>query len=508
MKYIDLKDQNLNLSDLLKQNEVVHPEIWPGPQKLSRIALHSEDVQKGDLFLSVPPVADEAQAQTYLKEAMDRQAAIIIKQDNIPLHTVPNGVIIVDVKNVRHIRSLIAQRLFHEQPSKVVAVTGTNGKTSVVNFCRQLWELLGYKAASLGSLGYESLVPLGTIPATSLNTPDPFTLHQLLTLAAKSGVTHLAFEASSHGIDQHRIDSVNFSAGGFTNLSHDHLDYHNTMDAYFKVKARLFSELLSSGETAVLNADTNYFQPLLKICEDRGIKTLSYGKRAQEGISLTGLTIEGTTQVAHLSVERHQYDIRLNFIGKFQVLNALCALGLVVGSGETFQKVLPLLEELKPVRGRLELMGTTKAGGAVYIDYAHTPDALEEALLSLRPYVPGILTVTFGCGGDRDALKRPIMGRIAGQFSDAQIVTDDNPRNEDPRLIRHEILRQCTNAQEIPNRYEAIVRSIQRLGKGDGALIAGKGHEQFQLVKNQKIPFDDRQIVRDILTQTGGVLAA
>lgn len=508
MKYIDLKDKSVTFADLLKQDEVVTPAIWPGDHKVSRLVLHSSEVQKGDLFLAIPPLVNDSLGQEYLKEAIEKKAAIIIKQRDVQLPIKADGVTIIDVLDTRNTRSMLAQRIYHGQPPKVVTVTGTNGKTSVVNFCRQLWTLLGYKSASLGTFGYQSDVNLGDIPEYSLNTPDPFILHQILASAKQAGVTHLALEASSHGLDQHRLDGVIFSAAGFTNLSHDHLDYHGDMDTYFNSKARLYKELMLSGETAVLNADTNYFQPLAEICKERGLKVLAYGKRADDGICLNGLTIEGETQVAHISIARHQYNVRLNFIGKFQVLNALCALGLLVGAGEQPERIVKLLEELKPIPGRLELIGTTKTGGAVYVDYAHSPDALEEALLSVRPYVSGILTVTFGCGGDRDPFKRPVMGKIAGQYSDAQIVTDDNPRGEDPAMIRREILRHCTNAQEIPDRYEALKHSIDRMGKNDGVLIAGKGHEKFQLVKNQKIPFDDRQIACDIILESGGKLAA
>lgn len=508
MKYIDLKDRHFKFADLLKQDEIVTSAAWPGDHKVTRLVLHSSDVQKGDVFLAVPPIADESLGQKYLKEALEKKAAIIVKQQGIQLPTKADGVAVVDVEDARHIRSLMAQRVYHGQPSKIVAVTGTNGKTSVVNFCRQLWTLLGYQSASLGTFGYQSDIPLRDIPEYDLNTPDPFILHQILVSAKNSGITHLALEASSHGLDQHRLDEVMFTAGAFTNLSHDHLDYHGDMDSYFNSKAYLFKDLMLSGETAILNADTNYFQPLAEICKERGLKVLAYGKRAEDGICLNGLTIEGETQIAHISIARHQYNVRLNFIGKFQVLNALCALGLLIGTGEQPERIINLLEQLKPIPGRLELIGTTHTGGAVYVDYAHSPDALEEALLSVRPYVSGILTVTFGCGGDRDPFKRPVMGKIAGQYSDAQIITDDNPRSEDPAMIRREILRHCTNAQEVPDRYAALKHSIARLGKNDGVLIAGKGHEQFQLVKNEKIPFDDRQIAKDIILESGGKLAA
>lgn len=507
MKYIDLKNRNLTFSDLLKQDEILVPQVWPGDHKVTGLALHSSEIQGGDVFLAIPPLTDQDKGQRYLQEAIDRKAAIIIKQRHIPMPTVPAGIVCLDVEDARKVRALIAQRIFHGQPKKVVGVTGTNGKTSVVNFTRQLWELLGHKAASVGTMGFQSDVAVSGIDDLMLTSPDPFALHEMLMTAKKAGITHLALEASSHGIDQHRIDGVEFCAGGFTNLSHDHLDYHGNMDDYFTAKARFFKDVIPEGETAVLNADTNYFEPLVQISKEKGLRVYSYGKQADD-LYLENITIEGSTQVVQLSVMKKSYTLRLNFIGKFQVLNALCALGLVVGSGESFEVVVPLLEKLKPVAGRLELIGRTKEGGSVYVDYAHTPDAMHEALLSVRPYVSGVLTCVFGCGGDRDKEKRPLMGMIAGLYSDAQIITDDNPRSENPAEIRRSILERCSNAAEVGDRRDAIQKAIDRLGKNDACLIAGKGHEQFQLVKDAKIPFDDRQIIKEILEKSGGAIAA
>jgi UDP-N-acetylmuramoyl-L-alanyl-D-glutamate--2,6-diaminopimelate ligase len=256
-----------------------------------------------------------------------------------------------------------------------------------------------------------------------------------------------------------------------------------------------------------LNTDINYYEPLAKICQDRGLRVLSYGKRS-EHLHLEDLVIEGPYQVATLSIMKRQYKVSMSFIGKFQVLNALCAAGLVIGSGEAPERVIPLLSQLRPVRGRLELIGYTKEGGAIYVDYAHTPDALHEALLSLRPYVQGNLTLVFGCGGDRDVDKRPLMGKIADKFSDAQIITDDNPRFEDPSRIRQQIFKQCPYGVEVPDRREAISRSLKVTGRHDAVLVAGKGHEQTQIVGHEKHPFDDRQVIRDLLLTLGGQLAA
>jgi UDP-N-acetylmuramoyl-L-alanyl-D-glutamate--2,6-diaminopimelate ligase len=508
MKYIDLTDRQWTFEKILREDEVLSSSSWPHDTSLTRLVLHSNEVRPGDIFLAIPPLQDFTKGQDHLKEALERGAKVIIKQNDVPLPLSTGKACILDVENARKTRSLIAHRLFPGQPSKVVAVTGTNGKSSVVSFCHQLWQCLGYQSASLGTLGIDSDVDLSTQPTISLTSPDPFDLHQTLSYAKEKGITHVALEASSHGLDQHRLDGLTLVSAGFTNLSQDHLDYHQTMNRYYDAKARLFQDLLPEGETAVLNADTNYFDPLKDLCLKHGLKVISYGKRATD-IHLEDLSLEGPQQIATLSILRHTYKLRLNFIGKFQVLNALCALGLVIAAGEPAEKVVKYLEKLRPIMGRLELIGTTKTGGAVYVDYAHTPDALHEALLSVRPYVHGILTVLFGCGGNRDAGKRPQMGGIAGRFSDAQIVTDDNPRDEDPAAIRRAILLGgCTNAQEIPDRREAIKRAIERLSKGDAVLIAGKGHETTQIIKGQHLSFSDRDFAKTCILETGGELAA
>lgn len=507
MKYIDLAGKNITFGMLLKQDEVLHPKSWPGEKPVTRFVLHSSDIQQGDVYFAIPPLTDEEKGQRYLEEALHKKPSIIIKQKDIPLPCDSGQTLIIDIDNARQKRALIARRLFKGQPSCVVGVTGTNGKTSVVNFCQQLWAAKGYASASLGTLGLLSDRKLSSDFQSGLTSPDPFQLHQTLAQVRDQGITHLAIEASSHGLHQHRLDGITFASGAFTNLSQDHLDYHGNMHAYFDAKARFFSEVIPSGESAILNADTNYFEPLAAIAKQHGLRVISYGKRA-EHIQLLDLSLEGNTQIAQIAVMRHNYKVRLNFIGKFQVLNALCAMGLLIGTGEQPHEVIRLLEALKPVPGRLELMGMTKNGAAVYVDYAHTPDALHEALLSIRPYVNGVLTVLFGCGGDRDQQKRPMMGKIAGQFSDAQIITDDNPRNEDPALIRKSILSKCPGGLEIGDRGTAIETALQRMAKHDAVLIAGKGHEQYQIIGKEKIPFDDREIVRRILRDSGGKLAA
>jgi UDP-N-acetylmuramoyl-L-alanyl-D-glutamate--2,6-diaminopimelate ligase len=507
MTVIDLQGKHVKLADLVKQDEVSVPSIYSGQEAISRLVFNSNDVEQGDVFLALPPLDPSQSGAEYIAQALKRKAKIILKESTVILSKAPKDALVIDIKNARHLKAMMAHRLFRKQPKTIVGVTGTNGKTSVAEFSRQFWELMGIKAASLGTLGIRSATPLKGLPDISHTSPDPFDLHKALEAMQEQHIECLAIEASSHGLDQHRLDGVEFSSCGFTSLSHDHLDYHKDMDTYFAAKERLFRELMSVGETAVLNADTTYFSSLSEACQNRGLKVLPYGKRAEKGIQLLDLTIQEGKQVAFLSVDQHQYTVDLNFIGKFQVLNVLCAMGLLMATGVSARDLVPLLSKLKPIPGRLELMGTTGTGGSVYVDYAHTPDGLSETLLSLRPYVGGILCVVFGCGGDRDKEKRPIMGQIAAQYSDAQIVTDDNPRSEDPKEIRHAILKLCNNPLEISDRAEAITRGIKRLTKHDACLIAGKGHETVQIVGKKHIPFDDRALARQIILETGGVLA-
>lgn len=506
MTVIDLRGKGVRLGDLIKKEDVTIGGEWQGDFLIPRLVFHSQEVQAGDVFFAIPPLKDPQKAQDHIQQAISQKAALIIKESPFTLPSKGEAVLL-DIRDARHLKALMARRLYPGQPKVVVGVTGTNGKTSVVDFTRQLWDLLGHSSASLGTLGLLSSIDASELPDVSHTSPDPFHVHQALSLLAKKGVTHLAMEVSSHGLDQSRLDGVNFTAAAFTNLTHDHLDYHGTMEQYFEAKKRLFATLLPEGETAILNADTNYYTPLKELCQQRGIRVIGYGKRCEEeGIRLEDLMIQGSQQVALLSIFGQSYRVELNFIGKFQVLNALCALGFLIATGTPAPEAVPLLSKLRPVPGRLELIGMTKKGGAVYVDYAHTPDALAEALLSIRPYVEGVLTLVFGCGGDRDAQKRPIMGKIAGEYSDAQIVTDDNPRSEDPAKIRQEIMRTCKNVLEIGDRTKAITKAINRLTKGDACVIAGKGHETTQIIKDQVIPFDDRALAKAIIQKSRGVV--
>ncbi len=506
MTVIDLQGKGLMFRDLVKQDEVSMPANWPGDEEIDRIVFNSNDVAEGDIFLAIPPLDKTLTGIDYITQAVNQNAKIVIKEGKAPTPTDIKGTQFIDITNARHLKALIAKRIYKGQPKVVVGVTGTNGKTSVAEFMRQLWDQMGYKAATLGTLGIKSSVNLKGLPDVTQTSPDPFVLHQALSMMKEQGITHLAIEASSHGIDQNRLDGVDFTSCAFTNLSHDHLDYHGSMDLYFEAKRRLFGSLMQEGDSAVLNADTNYFDILNQVCQARGIHVIPYGKRAEGGIQINDLIIEGPHQRAILSILHEKHTAEFTFIGKFQVLNALCAMGLIMGTGVSHLKVLPLLKNLKPVSGRLELMGITKSGGAVYVDYAHTPEALSEVLLSVRPYVSGMLTLVFGCGGDRDVQKRPLMGKIAAEYSDAQIITDDNPRSEEPAKIRSDIMATCSNPIEIGDRTAAITKAIKRLRRNDACLITGKGHETTQIVGNIATHLDDRELARQVIESTGGTV--
>ncbi len=508
MTVIDLKDMGVKFSDLVKQDDVLTSQVWPGDDIVTRLTWHSQDVAPGDVFLAIPPFDKTKTGVDHITQAANRNAKFIIKESHIPTPGDLNGAQIIDIADARHLKTLIAKRLYRGQPKVIVGVTGTNGKTSVVDFMRQIWDQMGYKVATIGTLGVQSSQKLVDMPEFSRTSPDPLILHQALSKMKNQGITHLALEASSHGIDQCRLDGVNFSAAGFTNLSHDHLDYHGSMEIYFEAKKRLFSKLIEEGTSAVLNADTNYFDALSNACRSRDIHVLPYGKRTESGLQLKNLVIQGVKQVATIAIHHEVHEIEFHFIGKFQVLNVLCAMGLIMETGVSHLQILPLLSNLKTVPGRLELVGHTKAGAAVYVDYAHTPDALSEALLSIRPYVSGVLTVAFGCGGERDVEKRSLMGKVAGEYTDFQIITDDNPRGEDPGKIRSQILKTCSNAIEISDRKEAITTAIKRLTKNDALLIAGKGHESEQIMNAKTLQFNDVEIAGQILLTNGGTILA
>jgi UDP-N-acetylmuramoyl-L-alanyl-D-glutamate--2,6-diaminopimelate ligase len=404
------------------------------------------------------------------------------------------GVPVVVVPDVRSALSRAAAQFYPQQPGVIAAVTGTSGKTSVASFVRQIWALQGKSAAALGTTG---LVGPDGATSASLTTPDPISLHRMLDEVARSGVTHLAMEASSHGLDQHRLDGVRLTVAAFTNLSRDHLDYHRDLEDYFAAKMRLFDALLQPGQSAVINADGDFAPRVMKICQDRGLKILSVGCDG-EGLKLISQKAFAAGTDIVIEADKKRYDIHLPLAGDFMVSNALVAAGMCIASGSDVAETLHALAHLTGAPGRLEKVGE-RNGAPIFVDYAHKPDALEKVLAVLRPLVSARLIVIFGCGGDRDAGKRPIMGEIAARLADYVIITDDNPRSEDPATIRAQISAAAPGAREIADRALAIREAVHMLNKGDVLVVAGKGHETGQIFADRTVPFSDHEAVRAAL---------
>ncbi len=400
----------------------------------------------------------------------------------------------VRTPNPRRALALAAAKFFPRQPQTIAAVTGTSGKTSVAAFTRQIWQRLGHASASIGTIGLVS--PKRTIYG-SLTTPDPIALHRQLDEIAGDGVTHLAFEASSHGLDQYRLDGVRIAACGFTNLTRDHMDYHPDVAHYLAAKLRLFRDLVMADGAAVISADHDCSQAVIDAARARGLRIMTVGSKgdgAGEGIRLVEATIDGFAQKLTLDHRGQRHAVRLPLVGEFQIENALVSAGLAIGTGSAPDQVFKALEHLEGAKGRLERVAE-RNGAPIFVDYAHKPDALAKALQALRPYAKRKLIVVFGAGGDRDAGKRPLMGAIAAENADAVIVTDDNPRSENPDRIRAAILAAATGAKDIGDRAEAIRVAIAGLQSGDALLIAGKGHETGQIVGNSTLPFSDHDAV-------------
>jgi UDP-N-acetylmuramoyl-L-alanyl-D-glutamate--2,6-diaminopimelate ligase len=406
---------------------------------------------------------------------------------------------VVTTANPHRALALAAARFYPGQPATIVAVTGTSGKTSVAAFTRQIWQRLGYESASIGTIGLVS--PKRTVYG-SLTTPDPIALHRQLDEIARDGVTHLAFEASSHGLDQHRLDGVRVAAGGFTNLSRDHMDYHPDVAHYLNAKLRLFRDLIRSDGAAVISADHDCSGEVIDAARDRGLRLITVGARGDgqgEGIRLVDAGVDGFAQKLTLEHRGKKIAVRLPLVGGFQIENALVSAGLAIATGSDAEAVFASLEHLEGAKGRLERVGE-RNGAPIFVDYAHKPDALAKALQALRPYARRKLVVVFGAGGDRDAGKRPLMGAIASENADSIIVTDDNPRSEKPEAIRAAILDATKGAREIGDRAHAIRVAIDALQPGDALLIAGKGHETGQIIGDKTLPFSDHEAVAAVLT--------
>jgi len=450
------------------------------------ISADSRRVRPGDAFVAVP--GTNTDGLRFATAAVAAGAVAIVAEQLPP--NVPEPVAFIRVADARRALALMAAKLFPGQPTTIAAITGTSGKTSVAHFTRQIWTRLGHPAASIGTVGISS--PSGETYG-SLTTPDPVELHRTLDRLAAEGVTHLAIEASSHGLDQRRLDGMRVHLAAFTNLTRDHLDYHGTPEQYLAAKLRLFEELLGEGGTAVINIDGEHADDVCQAASARGHAVMRVGRNG-DGIQLIGATIDGFAQRIHAVHDGTHYDIRLSLVGHFQVENALLASGLAIASGGEAGAVFAALETLKGAKGRLESVGQYR-DAPIFIDYAHKPDALAKALEALRPYVRHHLIVVFGAGGDRDRGKRALMGSIAASNADTVIVTDDNPRSEDPAVIRKAILSAAPGATEIANRGEAIRHAVGSLQAGDVLLVAGKGHESGQIIGDRVLPFSDHAAV-------------
>jgi UDP-N-acetylmuramoyl-L-alanyl-D-glutamate--2,6-diaminopimelate ligase len=460
----------------------------------------SREVRPGFLFAALPGTKLDGTA--FIPQALKQGAAAILVETG---RDVSVNVPVIADRNPRRRLALMAARFYDTQPDTIAAVTGTNGKTSVVTFLRQIWTSLNFDAASLGTVGV--VTARGEHELGGSTTPDPVTLQSALAELAGEGVTHLAMEASSHGLAQFRLDGVHVTASAFTNITRDHLDYHHNFEDYAYAKLRLFGEVMAPGGVAVLNADAEYFSEFEAVCWARGHRIITVGRRGRD-ICLVAARPTLRGQTLELVHEGRNHRIELPLIGGFQASNALVAAGLAIGCGAPADKVFAALEKLKGAKGRLEEVAHLANGASIYIDYAHTPDALANLLEAIRPHTMRQLVVVFGCGGDRDPGKRPQMGDVAAKLADIVYVTDDNPRGEDPRLIRAEILAAVPDAIEIGDRGHAIDLAMRSLNAGDVLVVAGKGHETGQIVGSRVIPFSDHQAVSDaearIAAEAGG----
>jgi len=482
----------LKLSDLLDSTATL---LGDGDTEIGGICTDSRQTAPGDLFAALS--GSSADGHLFIPEALAKGAVALMGGEPVKRFAAAVPVVLEDNPRLRVAN--MAARFHPGQPSFLAAVTGTNGKTSVASFTRQIWDLCGIRAASLGTLGVESA---GRWPPTQLTTPDPVLLHRLCSQLADAGVSNLVVEASSHGLDQFRLDALDIAAAAFTNLSRDHFDYHGSAEAYFRAKRRLFDTLLRADGTAVLNADVEEFEPLRDVVRAHGIAMIDYGRRA-ERFRIVSTRAFAASQELTLEIDGRQVCFESSLVGTFQVSNLLAALGLAVAGGVPLDRAIVLLGQLRGAPGRMQLVASHACGAPAFVDYAHTPDALLKALEALRPHTKRQLHVVFGCGGDRDAGKRPVMGEIACRLADCVYVTDDNPRSEKPEKIRRQVLEACDMAKtvEVADRARAIREAFASLRRGDTLIVAGKGHEAGQTVGDVVLPFDDAQEIKKAAAQ-------
>ena len=474
--------------------------LWPNHKlkddiTVTGITADSRQVKPGMIFVAIPGTVYDG--HDYITHATDAGACVVIASKAPKTCAVP----VIKVDNPRLTLTTIAEKIAGRQPGVIAAVTGTNGKTSVADFLRQIWKHTGWRCASIGTLGIRGDGIEKVAELSHLTTPDPVNLHHNLSILSELGVSNIAIEASSHGIEQDRLSGLKLVAAGFTNLTRDHLDHHGSMEMYFKAKARLFTELLPDGAIAVINIDDEYGERLADMLSKRQISVLSIGRSKSATLRLDDIQYFDGGMSLSVIYDGTTRTIPLAMMGSFQAENALMAAGLAFASGLSMPHALLALAYVKPAPGRMQMITGHPDGAKIVIDYAHTPDALQTALSSLRKDCSGKLGVVFGCGGDRDQGKRAQMGQIAHNLADFAIVTDDNPRHEDPAAIRQEIMSACTDAVEIGDRQKAIHEGILKLGPDDVLLIAGKGHESNQLVGSETLPFSDDAVAAAVLTR-------
>lgn len=461
------------------------------PTHVTGLAVDSRETKTGHAFFAVP--GTQVHGAEFTDFARRMGAVIVITEDigaawiaeNLPDFTLP----VLVAANARLALSQTAARWFDAQPDTMIAVTGTNGKTSVASFTRQIWEAAGLAAVNFGTTGVEG----ASTAKLSHTTPEPITLHRLLADLSNEQVTHAAMEASSHGLVQHRLSSVHLSAAAFTNITRDHLDYHADFADYFAAKAMLFTQVLPPDGLAVVHIDDPKGPEIAAMARHRGQRVTTVGRDVSADVRLTGQRFDATGQDLLFSHRGEVHSARLEMIGAFQADNVLVALALALATGVDIDTAVHTLPKLSAVRGRMQLAARRKNGAAVFVDYAHTPEALAKALQNLRPHVLGRVLVVFGAGGDRDVGKRPLMGEAARTHADVIYVTDDNPRTEDAATIRAQVMEGCSQANEIGDRAEAILTATDALQPGDALLVAGKGHEAEQIIGHDVYPFDDAE---------------
>ncbi|HEV7336441.1 MAG TPA: UDP-N-acetylmuramoyl-L-alanyl-D-glutamate--2,6-diaminopimelate ligase [Bosea sp. (in: a-proteobacteria)] len=476
-------------------------QLFPGAfpddaeRRVAGIAFDSRKVAQGEAFVAL--AGAKTDGARFIADAAARGAVAIVSGQPRPAGLAP-GIAFAEVSDPRRALSLAAAKVHPRQPATIVAVTGTSGKSSVAEFTRQIFMALGREAASLGTIG---IVTAAGADYGSLTTPDPLSLHASLDRLAGEGVSHVAMEASSHGLDQRRLDGVRLTAGAFLNLGRDHLDYHPSVEDYLAAKLRLW-ELLPAGAPVVINRDEPYAAEAARAATAAGHPVIGIG-RGGDRLKLLSVEREGFSQRLRVGVDGREVEVMLPLVGDFMAGNALVAAGLAIAAGEEPQAAVAALSGLKGVPGRLERVAEHN-GGLVVVDYAHKPDALAAVLRTLRPYASGRLICVFGCGGDRDRGKRPLMGKIAAEGADIAIVTDDNPRSEDPAAIRAEILAAAPGLREIGDRARAIAAGVAELQPGDLLVVAGKGHETGQIIGDRTLPFSDHETVRQAVAEISG----